>query len=353
MKVTFILPELSLNGGIRVVCNYGNELIRLGHDVSFVAREAARPRLRDVLRGREKLSFKAKNADDFFNGIKNKITYVPAHKTLTPRDIPDADFLIATWWETIEWVRRMPAEKGRLVHLMQGYEMFSWLPRDRVSRTYEENSIKIAVSDWVARQVETHHGAKTNAVIHNAVDTNFFTYKNSRKNELMTLGFIYSKVPFKNSNLVFQTHNILNQRGFPIKLLTFHSDALPPHFKTCTAIDSHFRPAQNKIPSLYQSCDLWLFPSLEEGFGLPILESFSCGTPVLATHAGAAPQLIRPNINGYLSSANPEAFADVIMDHAALSDDQQRQMSEAARDSVINWNWTKATQRLIEVLKES
>ena len=51
------------------------------------------------------------------------------------------------------------------------------------------------------------------------------------------------------------------------------------------------QPAQDMIRDIYGQCDVWLFSSRSEGFGLPLLESMACRTPVIATPAGAAPEL--------------------------------------------------------------
>ena len=44
------------------------------------------------------------------------------------------------------------------------------------------------------------------------------------------------------------------------------------------------------LPALYAGARALVFPSLDEGFGLPVVEAFACGTPVLASTAGALPE---------------------------------------------------------------
>ena len=46
-----------------------------------------------------------------------------------------------------------------------------------------------------------------------------------------------------------------------------------------------------ELPGLYQMAEAVLFPSLDEGFGLPVLEAFAAGTPVAASNAGAIPEV--------------------------------------------------------------
>lgn len=45
------------------------------------------------------------------------------------------------------------------------------------------------------------------------------------------------------------------------------------------------------LPALYQLASVFVFPSLDEGFGFPVLEAFAAGTPVVASDAGAIPEV--------------------------------------------------------------
>jgi glycosyltransferase involved in cell wall biosynthesis len=46
------------------------------------------------------------------------------------------------------------------------------------------------------------------------------------------------------------------------------------------------------LPELYSNADLFLFPSLTEGFGIPPLEAMRCGVPVVAAHASCLPEVL-------------------------------------------------------------
>jgi glycosyltransferase involved in cell wall biosynthesis len=351
VRITFILPQMFLVGGNRVIGKYAQELVLLGHQVSIVSRKPKRSKLRDLLRGRVEKNRSSEVVKDYFSGVEETVSFVSADRSLRPSDLPDADFLIATWWETVEWASGMPASKGRIVHFMQGYEMFPWLPLERVAATYEEDTLKISISNWVTQQVLEHHGRSTEAIIHNAVDTDLFSFRLGRNNKKTTLGFVYGPMGIKNSQLAFALQDVLADRGCSCDLLAFHSDPLPVELKDRTGLKSYQRPPQAQIPSLYQQCDLWLFPSLEEGFGLPIIEALSCGTPVLATRAGAAPELIRTGENGYLCDSTAESFADAVESFTGLEAADKLMFAKRARETVTNWTWANCAQRLMEVLE--
>ncbi|MBC7240010.1 MAG: glycosyltransferase family 4 protein, partial [Chloroflexi bacterium] len=44
------------------------------------------------------------------------------------------------------------------------------------------------------------------------------------------------------------------------------------------------------LPALYQGADVFAFPSLYEGFGIPVLEALACGTPVVTSNTSSMPE---------------------------------------------------------------
>ena len=65
--------------------------------------------------------------------------------------------------------------------------------------------------------------------------------------------------------------------------------------------------------SYVSRCDLYVQPSLSEGFGLALVEAMGCGVPVLATAVGGAPEIITHNVTGWLvEDSSPSSLANAI-----------------------------------------
>jgi len=96
---------------------------------------------------------------------------------------------------------------------------------------------------------------------------------------------------------------------------------------------------QAELPCFYSAADVCVVPSYYESFGLVILESLACGTPVVATDVGAAKQVIRQGKTGYVVPNNsPRRLAQKI----ALLLAQSRADAEslnAMRASVARFSW--------------
>src|SRR5207253_2850014 len=105
-------------------------------------------------------------------------------------------------------------------------------------------------------------------------------------------------------------------------------------------------PAQEKIRDIYAACDAWLFASRSEGFGLPILEAMACRTPVIATPAGAAPELLSRGGGILVKPEDPQEMARAIERVCAMDDASWRAMSDIAYRTATSYSWEDATPRL-------
>lgn len=61
-----------------------------------------------------------------------------------------------------------------------------------------------------------------------------------------------------------------------------------------------FQPVES-LPAFYAAADIFIFPTLEDAWGLVVNEAMACGKPVLCSvHAGCSSELIKEGVNGYL-----------------------------------------------------
>ena len=61
-----------------------------------------------------------------------------------------------------------------------------------------------------------------------------------------------------------------------------------------------FEKASKDVLSFYAAADLYVGPSLEDSFGLPILEAMACGLPVIASSNAGASEMIRDGETGFI-----------------------------------------------------
>lgn len=101
------------------------------------------------------------------------------------------------------------------------------------------------------------------------------------------------------------------------------------------------------LPALYSLAEFFIYPSLREGFGLPLLESMACGTPVITSSvssmpeiAGEAALLADPN--------NPESISDAMFTYLTNSSVKQ-EMIRLGYDRSLEFTWLQSAKNLLEV----
>lgn len=103
----------------------------------------------------------------------------------------------------------------------------------------------------------------------------------------------------------------------------------------------------------YARAEVAVVPSLYEGFGLPAAEAMACGLPVIATTAGALPEVVEDGKSGILvPPQDAHALAKAI--EQLLGDEQLRQvMGEEGRKRVqTQFTWEQAAKKTLEVYQE-
>ncbi|MEM9524001.1 MAG: glycosyltransferase family 4 protein [Pseudomonadota bacterium] len=353
MRITFVTPFFSHKGGIRVVASYARHLAARGHQVTVVSTPQARPgpvgQMKARLLGRKLPPPPEIARSRLLDDTPVRRIEIEARRPVTDSDVPDGDVVIATWWETAEWVAALSPSKGRKAYLIQDYEMFRPEDRARVAATYATPLQKIAVSGWIADQIATHHGIDDVSVLANAVDTGHFTAPKRAKTEPLTVGFLYTPVPRKNIALASAALELARTAIPGLKAEIFGARSPDQDCPVPDWARFHLSPPEAAIPGIYAACDLWLFTSHHEGFGLPLLEAMACRTPVLATAAGAAPDLIDGR-NGRILAPEAEAFAAAMADFAAMPDRDWQTWSEAALQTGQRLGWETQTDALETLL---
>lgn len=88
---------------------------------------------------------------------------------------------------------------------------------------------------------------------------------------------------------------------------------------------------RSDVAAILPQLDLFVLPSLTEGFGLAILEAMAAGLPVVSTRAGAIPEIVEEGVTGFLvPPAQPEPLAEAI-NLALAHGDLSREMGLAGR----------------------
>ena len=105
------------------------------------------------------------------------------------------------------------------------------------------------------------------------------------------------------------------------------------------------------LPTLYSGALALTFPSLYEGFGLPVLEAMSCGTPVIASTASSVPEVVG-DAGILLDPHRPDAWAAAVQ--RLMADPGLREeLSRRGLRRAAHFTWERCARQTWEVLTSS
>jgi len=99
--------------------------------------------------------------------------------------------------------------------------------------------------------------------------------------------------------------------------------------------DVRFLGESDRVHELLQASDVFIFPTEYEGFSLALVEALGSGIPVVATSVGAAPDLMRHGLNGFLFPPKDPAALIAALDEALRQRERWPAVTAAARTSVM------------------
>jgi len=341
MKVTFVAAPLNHAGGTRVIVRYADGLTRRGHQVRIVTPANPPPpsaarRLYALLR-RQPVG--DPSGDRIFRPQeeRTRLLVLDSSRPVEDRDVPESDVVVATWWETSYWVARLPRSKGAKAYFMQDYGAPGQELRDLVP-TWSLPLHIITISRWCADLIREHSGKDTPvSLVPNAADERLFSMPPRKKPDQPVVGFVHRSSPMKGWDIVQEAIRLARQTIPELALVVFGPEDLGRIEPPAGGMRYVHRPADDQLASLYGQCTAWLFASRREGFGLPILEAMACRTPVIATPAGAAPELIGAGGGWLVEPEDASDMARAIVEVCRLSDERWQQASEAAHRAATSY----------------
>lgn len=280
-KINIFLPIIGQSGGIDVVYKYIDMFVAKGYDV-VVYKEIY-----------------CHNMHRYNSNIKNKLHQLYCtikaflfkdrfkHNTdifvwkINNSTVRDADVIIATAWPTAYAVINLAIEKGDKFYFIQDYE--TWDNIEYVQNTYKLPMKKIVVSTYINQKLRNNLGLGPFPLVYNGIDSTIFCDKKIRNPE---------KKVFLMLNHTLEKKGVIYGLQAFEKIKGIYPDAELKMFGTCNNsnlpkyVQYYQNPSRNQLVKLYSESNYFIFPSLEEGWGLTPLEAMACGCIVFGTNTG-------------------------------------------------------------------
>jgi glycosyltransferase involved in cell wall biosynthesis len=343
MRITFVLPTVTMTGGNKVIVIYAQKLIQNGHIVKVISppprSTPLRTKIQSLVRG-HRWPVDVERHPSQFDSAAVDHTILDRWRPVVDEDVPDADVVVATWWETAEWVNALAPTKGAKVYFIQGHEVFPYLPVERSRATYGLRMHKIVVAKWLQQLMELEYKDPVVDLVPNSVDHAQFFAPVRSKQVFPTVGFIYSTAATKGLDILLPALELVRQRVSGLQLVAFGAQMPTPSLALPEGTDFSYDPKQDQIRNIYARCDVWVTASKSEGFNLPAMEAMACRTPVVSTRTGWPEEAVKSKWNGVLVDVDDvSALAGAVEWVLLQPDEAWRTLSSNAFEKVAESSW--------------
>lgn len=196
--------------------------------------------------------------------------------------------------------------------MLRNPEFYPALIRFRLQQTIrpaiQKAKMLICISEFVRREVQMEFDvpAEKLAVVHHGVDARFRPVPEARAIVARELGiqrpyllFLGQMKRRKNIHRILEAFAQVRADGYDLDLVlagrrgttSEGMDELIDRLKLRPYVLEPGHVPDALLPACYSAAELFVFPSLNEGFGLPVLEAMACGTPVLTSRTTALPEV--------------------------------------------------------------
>lgn len=245
------------------------------------------------------------------------------------------------------------------------YQRFGNLYRKLIVPIVAKKSEKIiTVSNYEKGRIDKYFGfdSEKTVVISNACSDYFLDDEFSDNDETVNsfkqpyILFLGNTDPKKNMKGVIEALKILHDRdelNFDLVIPDIDNSYLQNIINKygCDALrDKIIRMSyvpNTALKNIYKNASLFLYPSLRESFGIPILEAMASGTPLITSNTSAMPE-IAGEAAEFVDPKNSESIANAIT-ILMNSESTRNELTAKGKRRVTEFSWDKSAQKLLEL----
>ena len=355
MKISFMVNQYArISGGNRALFEYANRLKQAGHEVRWLV--LAKPykwyRLdKKIIASTKEVVIMPPETIDWVNNTI-PIELIPINH---PKNIPDADILVASAWQTADFAAKLPLDKGVLFYFILHYESLWTRHKKQSLKTYDMPCRKLACSNWIKNNLVEKHGQNAEVLVI-PVDRDMFFCEEKKWNSTRRVCMLHHDYDWKGyADGIKVIKEVIAQKR-DIQLVVFGEKLKDPQPLFDAAgfdFEYHYRPARESLRKIYTSCDIFLCPSWHEGLGLSAMEAMACRCSLVTTDTGGCLEYAMDGQTALVSA--PRDINSLSQNLIRLLDDEEllKSLSKNGYRKIGEFNWKESCERLVTLFEDS
>ena len=343
MNIAIVLLKRATKpiGGYKVVYEYANALSRSGDAVEIIYNYEYSLRKRRYLpMFIKKMIYKHmyKSSNRWFElepTVKERLVW-----SFDKKDFSKYDVAIATAALTSINVSHLMVP--RKLYFIQGFETWDMSVEDLVL-TYKYKMKHVVISTWLQRLLQQYN--EQSIVIHNGINHEvFYETISQRSREKHTLAYMYHIDPVKGINVGMDVINRLKKLYPDLRVRMF--GAYPKGADVPAWVQYTQNASPEYLRDLYNSSQVFLSTSREEGFGLTGAESMACGCALVSTRTRGVLEYATDRENAFLADVDDVEKLVSLVSLAFQEEDLRCSLAAKGREKITNEFDAKASEKL-------
>jgi UDP-glucose:(heptosyl)LPS alpha-1,3-glucosyltransferase len=147
-------------------------------------------------------------------------------------------------------------------------------------------------------------------------------------------------------------------RELPIHLVVVGDDSPGSFLEMAESLGisecCRFESSREDVLDFYAAADVYVRPSREDSFGLPVLEAMACGLPVISTTLAGVAEFIRTGEDGFvLHDPRDSQQLAQLLGNLFRDPDRREHIGEAASKVALEWSWDRNAASVLETLRNA
>lgn len=336
LSIGYIIPHKFLTGGLKMLLSQMKALRLRGHKIYA------------IFRGKDNESV----LPDWFDIEVDEEILVPLNKSYLDY-VDDCDVIVCGFFNQIS---ELDKSEKPIIYLEQGSEMLFGDYRDLSSdspyrlsmqKSYLSNYHLLSISSIVNKILKARFN-KESHIIPNFIDTDiYYPINHEFSNSILLVG--NPGLKFKDFNTAMGALQKLWNNGYKFNV-NWVCQVKPDVRGISFPIDFIENPPQDKLAEWYRKSDLFLFTSIYEGFGMPVLEAMASGIPVVTTNCGGINEFVKDGYNALVAEVYDIDSLANLVGYLLNNKEEREALGKLGLETAIKFNKDKIIKSFEEYL---